>query len=88
MLPTRRRVLACTGRWSGGKVRSIGDFAALSELQSEKAHAYLDGLRRLVGEPPAASTPRNDRVYRRNRAILGPMHAFAYSFLEDHPAGR
>jgi hypothetical protein len=67
-----------------GKVESIADFAPLSAAQRDQAMSQLDGLRDLVGAPPAAGEARDGRVYSRNPAILGTMTAFGYGYLSDH----
>ncbi len=68
------------------KVASLGNFAALSGDQKQTADAFIAGLSGLVGIPEfeAAGSASDERVYRRNPAIKGPMHAFGYSYLEDH----
>ena len=70
-----------------GKVASIGDFATLSRSQSRSATEFIEDLGRLV-ELPATGTSRgaarDTRVYSRNPAIKGTMHAFGYSYLQDH----
>jgi hypothetical protein len=72
------------------KVGSIESFAALNDKQHADASAYLAKLGDLIGSMtgplPVDKAKRNDRVYRRNPAIKGPMHAFGYSYIEDHLA--
>ncbi len=68
------------------KVRSVEQFATLSEAAHKEAMAYLDGLARLVALPQIANVAgvnRNQTVYERNSDIRGPMSAFGYSYLED-----
>jgi aminopeptidase YwaD len=68
------------------KVESVGDFSALSGEETQSAFQFIDDLAGLVG-PPASATiaiKRDDRVYRRNPEIKGPMHAFGYSYIEEH----
>jgi aminopeptidase YwaD len=68
------------------KVASLEDFASLSEDQKQTADSFVAGLSKLVGIPEveAAGSAHDNRVYRRNPDIKGPMHAFGYSYLEDH----
>jgi len=71
------------------KVRSIKAFAALTDAQLNSSSGYIDQLRGLLGGEDAESPDRDDRVYQRNPAIQGPMHAFGYSYIIDHlPADR
>lgn len=68
------------------KVDNIAAFASLSGEQTETARAFIDNLAVLAGisgNDPTDSE-RNDRVYRRNPNIKGPMHAFGYSYIEEH----
>jgi hypothetical protein len=67
------------------KVASLEDFALVSEDQKQAADAFIAGLSGLVGKPTFESThgARDDRVYRRNPDIKGPMHVFGYSYIED-----
>jgi hypothetical protein len=69
-----------------GKIASIGGFATLSRSQSRMASEFVDDLGRLVKPPGSAKkrAARDSRVYRRNPAIKGTMHAFGYSYIEDH----
>ena len=69
-----------------GKVASVGDFSALSGEDTQTALTYIDDLAGLVGTPASAAiaTNGNERVYRRNPKIKGPMHAFGYSYIEEH----
>jgi len=68
------------------KVASLEDFASLSGNQKQTADSFIAGLSKLVGIPEveAAGIAHDNRVYRRNPDIKGPMHAFGYSYLEDH----
>ena len=67
-----------------GKVDSIREFAAVSDVQRDSALRFLDELQKLFVMPvPAISVPRDETVYLRNPAIEGPMHAFGYSYIED-----
>jgi len=68
------------------KVASLGDFASLSGGQKQISDAFIAGLSGLVGisEIEATGSANDERVYRRNPDIKGPMHAFGYSYLEDH----
>ena len=68
------------------KVDSIATFANLSRDQIETADAFIVNLSGLVGisEIDPTDTEPNDRVYRRNPNIKGPMHAFGYSYIEEH----
>jgi hypothetical protein len=73
------------------KIASIGSFATLPEAPVQAANDFIDGLAELVDAPstnPATGLRRERgataRVYRRNSAIQGPMHAFGYSYIEDH----
>lgn len=66
------------------KVRSIGPFATLSEVDLQHANAFLEQLQALFVMPvPAIFVPRDETVYVRNPDIEGPMHAFGYSYIED-----
>jgi hypothetical protein len=70
-----------------GKIASIGNFATLSRAQSRSAAEFVDSLARLVSPPSAPiikGAVRDNRIYRRNLAIKGTMHAFGYSYIEDH----
>jgi aminopeptidase YwaD len=68
-----------------GKVASIGSFADLSGEQLQTANTFVNNLSGLVGKPEDSKTAaeRDDRVYRRNPKIKGPMHAFGYSYIEE-----
>jgi len=67
-----------------GKVDSIMEFAAVSDVQRESAMGFLGELQKLFVMPvPAIFVPRDETVYVRNPAIEGPMHAFGYSYIED-----
>ena len=67
------------------KVKSISEFASLSELQLSEATDYIQALNELTQgfKSTKSSTSQDDRVYRRNLDIKGPMHAFDYSYIED-----
>ncbi len=70
-----------------GKIASIGNFATLSRSQSQSAGNYINALGQLTGASvngTAMKTTGNTLVYRRNPAIKGTMHAFGYSYIEDH----
>jgi aminopeptidase YwaD len=68
------------------KVASLEDFASLSGDQKQTAGAFIAGLSGLMGTPEIErpGNASDDRVYRRNTDIKGPMHAFGYSYIEDH----
>jgi hypothetical protein len=68
------------------KVASLEDFSFLSGKEKKTADIFIDDLSMLVGIPEieSAAGAGDDRVYRRNPAIKGPMHAFGYSYIEDH----
>ena len=68
------------------KVKSIAAFAEPETQQLLAAENYIVALNELViGAGGVDSiTGTGDRVYRRNAVIKGPMHAFDYSYLEDH----
>ena len=77
-----------------GKIASIGEFAALDESQELAANTYMDALAELMGKPTRQTAepeenghPDGKRIYQRNPAIMGPMHAFGYSYIEDHLPG-
>lgn len=67
------------------KVKSISEFASLNEQQLNEARHYLRALDELtqVVKSENTSASQNDRVYQRNPKIMGPMHAFDYSYIED-----
>ena len=68
------------------KVASLGGFSVLGGNQRQTANAFIAGLSELVGMPETETggNANDGRVYRRNPDIKGPMHAFGYSYLEDH----
>jgi len=67
------------------KVASVEDFSSISGEKIQSSLAFIDDLAALVGTPGsvASASKRNDRVYRRNPGVRGPMHAFGYSYLEE-----
>ncbi|MEP5837478.1 MAG: M28 family peptidase [Marinobacter sp.] len=69
-----------------GKVASINEYSELSAKQEAAAEAFIEGLDQLTGSSAATAVASNndDRIYQRNPAIKGTMHAFGYSYLEDH----
>ena len=68
------------------KVKSISQFASLGQQQLMAAEGYIAALNELTSGFDSEHSPvrSNDRVYRRNANIKGPMHAFDYSYIEDH----
>ncbi len=68
------------------KVKSIAQFASLGQQQLMAAERYIAALNELTLRFDSEHSPvrSNDRVYRRNANIKGPMHAFDYSYIEDH----
>jgi hypothetical protein len=68
------------------KVKSISQFASLGQQQLMAAESYIAALNELTADFDSDHSPvrTNDRVYRRNANIKGPMHAFDYSYIEDH----
>jgi hypothetical protein len=68
------------------KVKSISQFASLGQQQLMAAEGYIAALNELTAGFDSHHSPdrANDRVYRRNADIKGPMHAFDYSYIEDH----
>ncbi len=68
------------------KVKSISQFASLGQQQLMAAESYIAALNELTAGFDSDHSPvrSNDRVYRRNANIKGPMHAFDYSYIEDH----
>ena len=68
------------------KVVSLGGFSAPSREKTQSAFKYIDDLATLVGTTGGTATTAkgDDRVYQRNRMIKGPMHAFGYSYIEEH----
>ena len=68
------------------KVASLKDFSSLSGEQMHAAGVFIEGLSLLVGRAEIESLigADNNRVYRRNPDIKGPMHVFGYSYIEDH----
>ena len=68
------------------KVKSISQFASLGQQQLMAAESYIAALNELTSGFDSDHSPvrTNDRVYRRNANIKGPMHAFDYSYIEDH----
>ena len=67
------------------KVKSISQFASLGQQQLMAAESYIAALNELTSGFDSNHSPvrANDRVYRRNANIKGPMHAFDYSYIED-----
>lgn len=65
---------------------SVEDFAPVDAGAMKAAKDFLDALKSPLGGVEAAPVPAGEwaTVYRRNADIRGPMHAFGYSFLEDH----
>lgn len=68
------------------KVKSISQFASLGQQQLIAAESYIAALNELTTSFDSHHSPvrTNDRIYRRNAKIKGPMHAFDYSYIEDH----
>lgn len=68
------------------KVKSISQFASLGQQQLQAAESYVAALSKLISGIDSKQSPAhpNDRIYRRNANIKGPMHAFDYSYIEDH----
>lgn len=69
------------------KINSIADFAGLNTAQRQAALVFIDRLASLVGAnylTPGTAEPQVTRIYRRNPEIRGMMHAFGYSYIEDH----
>jgi hypothetical protein len=66
------------------KVASIGEFAAITPRQSAEFETYIERLAGLFEVKSSAEEQGDDRVYRRNPDIKGPMNAFGYSYLQDH----
>jgi aminopeptidase YwaD len=65
------------------KVHSVEPFGELAESDHQSAVDFLDKLQALMATPePGIFVERDTRVYERNPAIQGPMHAFGYSYLE------
>jgi aminopeptidase YwaD len=67
------------------RVESIEPFVELSAQARQAAAGFLDGLRTVVHEDPAAPTPTADRTpaYRRRPEPKGPMVGFGYGYLEE-----
>ena len=67
------------------KVKSISQFAALDEQQLKAARSYIEKLANLNKSTPTGklALALDERIYSRNPAIKGPMHAFGYSYSED-----
>jgi hypothetical protein len=69
-----------------GKLESLMRFVAAPASTFEPARSYIEELANLTlgsREETGASTTATP-VYQRNPAIMGPMHAFGYSYLNDH----
>ena len=67
------------------KVHSVEPFATMSDGDHEAAVEFLNNLQALVAaQEVAPDANRNPTVYERNPAVEGPMHAFGYSYEEDH----
>ena len=66
-------------------MKSISQFASLGQQQLVAAESYIAALNELTSGFDTHQDPvhYNDRVYRRNANIKGPMHAFDYSYIED-----
>ena len=67
------------------KVKSISQFARLGQQQLMAAESYIAALHELTArfDSDHDQVRLNDRVYRRNTKIKGPMHAFGYSYIDD-----
>ena len=66
------------------RIKSIEQFAAVSDRHREHAIAALEQLRPLMLTPvPMIHIPRDETVYARNPVILGPMNAFGFSYIAD-----
>jgi aminopeptidase YwaD len=72
-----------------GVLASLSAFADVTPAVRRSAVAYLENLRKLVGEestPAAPAAPSNTAeavVYRRAAAPKGPMTGFGYGYLDD-----
>ncbi len=65
------------------RIASIGSFAAVDEVARYEALAFLASLQALVDAPDPAAAAGDDTVFVRNPDVVGPMHAFGYSYLRD-----
>ncbi len=67
------------------KVTSISQFARLDPQQLDHARHFLESLLELTGDTEAAKPAElaDQRIYQRNAAVKGPMHAFDYSYIDD-----
>ena len=83
--PDRAAVLSVHWEVERRKVASIEDFAELPAVQTDTANAFISRLADLIGKPPQGTGggQGKGRVYRRNPAIKGTMHAFGYSYIQD-----
>jgi len=68
------------------KVASLNGFSSLGGDQKHAAGVFIEGLALLLGKAEIESVngSNDERVYRRNPDIKGPMHVFGYSYIEDH----
>jgi aminopeptidase YwaD len=83
----RRAVRSVHRQVELGKVDSINSFAALDRRQSRSAAEFVNDLDKLLGVSAgkgANNSLGSNKVYSRNPAIKGTMHAFGYSYLQDH----
>ncbi len=70
------------------KVRSIAQFAAVSDAQMGPHMAFIDELGNLIETTPSRDGGNEGPVYRRNRAIKGPMSVFDYDYMDAHLPSR
>ncbi len=70
------------------KLESLLRFIAAPTFALEPAMDYIEELADLtlgaLASPVESDSQADTVIYRRNPAIMGPMHAFGYSYLEDH----
>ena len=67
------------------RLASIAEFAPVPAAQLEAVLGQYSVLEEMTvpGIVPAVAEIADDRIFRRNPDLLGPMHAFGYSYLED-----
>ncbi|MGB5246277.1 MAG: DUF4910 domain-containing protein [Woeseia sp.] len=65
------------------KLDNLASFAALDEAERYATLGFLASLQSLVDAPGVGTTEGDETVFVRNPEVLGPMHAFGFSYIED-----
>lgn len=69
------------------KIDNLASFAAIADADRYRALGFLASLQSLIDAPEAATSGTDNTVFLRNGSVLGPMHAFGYSYIEDELGG-